>query len=184
MMRVLIALVMVALVTAASPAWAHKFRLFATVDGNQVHGQAYFSGGSHPQGIVVLLQDGQGQTLSQGETDQEGRFVLSLPTTAVGEGYSVHASVDGHQAQWTLDGLPASGGATRQNIGTAAEGQGPDQAALALIERAVARQIAPLREQVDELQNTIRFHDVLGGLGWLVGLAGLYSWWRTRNRAG
>jgi nickel transport protein len=184
MMRVLITLVIVVLGTAASPAWAHKFRLFATVEGNQVHGQAYFSGGSHPQGIAVLLQDGQGQTLSQGETDQEGRFVLSLPAAAVGEGYSVHASVDGHQAQWALDGLPASGVVTTQNIGTAIEGQGPDQAALALIERAVARQIAPLRAQVDDLQNTIRFHDVLGGLGWLVGLAGLYSWWRARHRAG
>jgi nickel transport protein len=167
------------LLLAATPAWAHKFRLFATVEGQAVHGQAYFSGGSHPQGVAVLLLDGKGETVGQGETDADGRFTVTLPATLSADGYRLLAKVDGHQAQWVLDGLPM---AETQVLAPQGGGNGPDDLALATVERAVARQITPLRAQVDALQNTIRLHDILGGLGWLVGVAGLFSWWRSRPR--
>ncbi len=43
----------------------------------------------------------------------------------------------------------------------------------ALLEQVVARQVRPLREQLDAYQNKIWWHDVVGGLGYIVGLGGL-----------
>ena len=43
----------------------------------------------------------------------------------------------------------------------------------ARLEAAVARQLRPLREQLDGYENSIRVRDVMGGIGYLFGLAGL-----------
>ena len=55
-----------------------------------------------------------------------------------------------------------------------------------LVEQAVARQVRPLREELLACQEQTRFRDVLGGLGYILGLAGLAAWWRVRpqGRAG
>jgi nickel transport protein len=41
------------------------------------------------------------------------------------------------------------------------------------IDHAVARHIGPLREQLDAFEDAIRFRDILGGLGWIVGVTGI-----------
>lgn len=56
-----------------------------------------------------------------------------------------------------------------------------DEAALiAALERAVARQVRPLREELAEARSRAALRDLLGGLGYLFGLAGIGLWWRVR----
>lgn len=50
------------------------------------------------------------------------------------------------------------------------------------IEQAVARQVLPLREALAEAQAQASFRDLLGGLGYIAGLAGLGFWWTQRRR--
>jgi nickel transport protein len=52
------------------------------------------------------------------------------------------------------------------------------------IERAVARQIRPLREQLVAAEDRIRLQDILGGIGYIMGLTGLALWWASRRRSG
>jgi nickel transport protein len=51
----------------------------------------------------------------------------------------------------------------------------------ALIEQSVARQVRPLREQLDSYQETVRWHDVLGGIGYIIGLGGLAYGFASRS---
>jgi nickel transport protein len=51
----------------------------------------------------------------------------------------------------------------------------------AAIERAVARQVRPLREDALAAREAVQFRDVLGGIGYILGLAGLGLWWRCRR---
>jgi nickel transport protein len=51
----------------------------------------------------------------------------------------------------------------------------------ALVERAVASQVAPLREELHRYQNSARLSDILGGLGVIFGLAGAALWWKARK---
>ncbi len=51
-----------------------------------------------------------------------------------------------------------------------------------IVEKAVARQVKPLRKQIMQLQNSIRLHDVLGGLGYILGLTGLGMWAAARHK--
>jgi nickel transport protein len=59
-----------------------------------------------------------------------------------------------------------------------------DPALEAAIERAVARQIRPLREQLIAAEDRIRLQDILGGIGFIMGLTGLALWLTSRRRSG
>jgi len=65
-------------------------------------------------------------------------------------------------------------------IGGAAPAARPSPALHADIERAIARQLRPLREELAAARAQAGLRDVLGGLGWIIGLTGLLLWWRCR----
>jgi nickel transport protein len=50
-----------------------------------------------------------------------------------------------------------------------------------MIERAVARQVGPLREQLAGYEDTVRRHDVLGGLGYILGITGIACYLIARH---
>lgn len=50
-----------------------------------------------------------------------------------------------------------------------------------VVAQAVAQQLLPLREALAEAQTKTSLRDILGGLGYIAGLAGLGLWW-TRRR--
>ncbi|MCF7984836.1 MAG: hypothetical protein K9L70_10570 [Thiohalocapsa sp.] len=75
--------------------------------------------------------------------------------------------------------LPSQGTVSGQRVPAPTA---PDAALVAAVEAAVARQIRPLREELAEARGQAAFRDVLGGIGYIVGLAGLLLWWRGRGR--
>ena len=51
----------------------------------------------------------------------------------------------------------------------------------AKIEQAVARQVRPLREELLAAQGRAGLRDILGGIGYILGLVGLLIWWQSRR---
>ena len=51
----------------------------------------------------------------------------------------------------------------------------------AIIEAAVARHVGPLRQQIAAYEDKIRWHDVLGGIGYIVGMTGLACYFLARR---
>ena len=57
-----------------------------------------------------------------------------------------------------------------------------DEARLeAVVARAVEREVAPLRRMLLEQEEGPGWKDILGGIGWIVGLAGIAVWARSRR---
>jgi hypothetical protein len=76
MIRALLLLLALAL---AGPAEAHKLKVFATVEGAEVTGYAFFVGGGRPQGAAWIVTDGAGSEIARGETDAAGGFRAAVP---------------------------------------------------------------------------------------------------------
>jgi nickel transport protein len=101
---------------------------------------------------------------------------------------------DGHRAEWRVSaaelapGFPGVPSQTPE--GGAGPGGAPSNGCLAevdlaaQIEQAVARQVRPLREDLLAAQGTAGLRDVLGGIGYILGLAGLLAWWQSRPSRG
>lgn len=75
----------------------------------------------------------------------------------------------------------AANAASQEATASASVAQDPQL--LSAIELAVARQIAPLREQLAASEGRARLTDVLGGIGYIIGVTGLALWWKSRRRS-
>ncbi|MBK1723457.1 hypothetical protein CKO23_14560 [Thiocystis violacea] len=198
MCRVSIALCAWAL---SGPALAHKLKVFASAVGDRIEGTAYFAGGNKASGAIVVILDADGHDLAHLRPATDGSF--SYQALAPVEHRVIARTDDGHQAEWRITAAelrPAFGGTLAPNpspsMSAAAPaitaGSPPEVASppspepvgpetLSAIELAVAHQIRPLREQLAAAEDRARLHDILGGIGYILGLAGLTLWWRCRK---
>jgi nickel transport protein len=193
------------LVCIAGPVLAHKLNLFAAAEGRRISGEVYFAGGGKAADVPVLVQNAAGETLAELRSGADGRFVFEAEAPVAHR--IVAETPDGHRAAWRIGAVElagafpaagdtgaagalaaAAGDATKaraeparaqQNAATGA-GRPLDPAVAAAIERAVARQVRPLRDDARAAREAAQFRDVLGGIGYILGLAGLGLWWRCR----
>ncbi len=172
------AILLFGLALATPGAVAHDVHLFATLEGEVVHGRAYFAGDVPAAGLTVNVLTAEGMPLGTTETDAEGRFTY-VPEQA-GPLHFVVETVDGHRASMTLT-LAKEEGIEEIEIEVLSPASGEIEA---LIERAVAHEIAPVLEELNRLENRIRFQDVVGGIGYIVGLMGLIAYWKSRSGKG
>ncbi len=181
MMRLLAALALLA--ASAWPAQAHRLKLFATLEGETISGYAFFVGGGRAQDADLRIKDEAGHEIAQLTTDKSGAYSYKAPQTQT---YHLIANTgDGHVAEATIDKGRFSG--------ASAAALAPDEddtpaaaATTAQIERAVdaavARQLRPLMEAYEAAESRTRFNDIMGGIGMIIGLAGLALWSSARRK--
>lgn len=165
-MRLSSKLAFAVLLLFAAPAEAHRLKVFASAEGAAISGYAYFSGGGRARGTEVIAAGPDGTPVFQGVTGGEGEFAFQA--TRRMDHIIIVDGADGHRASFTLhaDEIPAHLPAGAE---AAAIAPTPD----AVLDEAIARQIRPLREQIEAYQDEIRLRDIIGGIGYIVGLAGL-----------
>ena len=196
---VFLALLLVFATSPATLAFAHKLKAFAFAEGRTIRGSVYFSGNIAAQNARIQVFDASGGLLAETTSDSEGHFVITArrPT----DHRIVADTGDGHEAEYVVHAAelppnlvsepttPSTAGfakmtETSHQPGPAIPAIGPSASELEkLIERTVARQVGPLREQLDAFEERIRWHDVLGGLGYILGVTGIaYYLIGRRNR--
>lgn len=170
----------------ALPAEAHKLRLFATVEGEDVTGYAFFTGGGRAQGADWQALDARGVAVAQGRTDGEGRYRFTPPDPVTDDILVRVDTHEGHMAEAVVKaerfGAPPMTPVMPPAASLAAGGRiaapVPDTK---VVELAVQRQIAPLLERIEAMDSRMRITDVLSGLFLIVGLAGIGLYLRGRR---
>ena len=176
-------------VTTSNAAFAHKLKVFATVEAGTISGYGFFVGGGRPQGSTAVIKDAAGREVYRGATDSEGRFSW---TPAAPSTFTVIVDTrEGHVAEAVLaaerfggaeptpaDARRSDAGATK--MATAAAGDAETERR---IEAAVARQVRPLLERIEALDARLRLADIVSGVGMILGLAGMGLWAVARRTA-
>lgn len=197
------------LMVGTQTALAHKVNLFATAEGETISGYAYYSGGARPRNMTIAVLGPGEKKLAEIQTNERGEFTYRA--VAKCDHTLVLKLEDGHEAEFTVkaaelpDSLPAPGGAEATPAGGKSEpvaggettvaprvDEGVLPASLAEVEaivsKAVSQQIRPLREHLDAYQEEAKLHDILGGIGYIVGLSGVAFYFlgarRNERRAG
>jgi len=202
-------LILVVSLLSSGAALAHNVRVFAWAEGNEIVGETAFSGGRPAKNATIVVRArGSDTVLATTRTDGQGRFRFPIPRAARREKPQlviVLAAGQGHQGEWVLDAadyLPGeeeaksgavagdSGAAARAKTGSA--GEGPESAAPAslaldragleaLVSRSVEIQLRPVKRMLVESENREPdLRDVLGGIGYLIGMAGILFYCRAR----
>jgi nickel transport protein len=196
----------------AGSALAHKLNVFASAAGRTIEGYAYFPGGGRAKEVSVQVLGRDGEVLGETTTDQNGEFTFEAAVRC--DHTFVVDSGDGHRATYVVeaDELPGdlpSPGSAAQDAGIAVgegdatqgrqaesgtapsllpppvgEGRGEGGSAAELDAEALSRQIRGLREQIEAYEERTRFRDVLGGIGYILGLSGVAAYFLARRNAG
>ena len=189
----LLLLATAALLVAASPASAHRLKVFASAIGSSIEGEAYFVGSGPAAGVDVTLRDTADKVLQSGKTGPDGKFALKA--TGTGDITVTVDAEDGHVARFTvaaseLDSNPPAA-VPPASAALAGDAKPRDAAmpaaapavSMADLEIAVARKVAPLAAQIDALQSALRIQDIIGGIGYIVGIFGLVAFLKSRRPA-
>jgi nickel transport protein len=172
-------------------AWAHKLNVFAHVEGHAIRGNAYFPGNVPAQGAQVTAVAPDGRELGRTTSDREGKFVLEARVRS--DTKIVAVTEDGHGAEYILraaelpEDLPAGEEGDRPHLSEPVPSLPPAQPAITDGEllgemQALRGQVVELRGQVYDYEQRLRFRDVLGGLGYILGVAGVACYLLSLNR--
>lgn len=188
---------------STSHALAHKIRIFAYEDGGQIVAEAQFNKGRPAINSVIRVEDANGEVLLQGRTDENGTFRFAIPEKARQQGLDLNIIVDvgeGHRGSWLLSAAdyldepaPAADPARQssevqvsdKNSGTTQHEHNSSAECTqiaAVVEEVVERELAPIKRLLLENQEKkIDLPSILGGLGYIFGLAGVALYFKGKN---
>jgi nickel transport protein len=177
------------------------------VEGDIVHTQSKFSGGKRPKNCTVVVYDMDGNQLLEGKTNENGEFSFKVPKRTALK-VALKASM-GHLAEWTIPaeeitGVPESTETSAPEIdvetatpeaapvtdikGTG-EVQVPTSTGLSrreiqeLIDKSLDKKLTPIVNMLaDSLDRGPRISEVIGGIGYILGLVGVALYFATRGK--
>jgi len=181
------------LMALVAPAQAHKINMFAFAEGDDVFVEGYFTDGKKPKNSPVLVYDAEGNVIVEGQTDAEGTFQFALPDSGPIR-ITLNAG-QGHLAEYELSaaelGLGDNKGgtnatssavtATRATGGTPLAGPQQQAEMEALVRKAVGQALRPVMRSLSELKEQRGFSDIIGGIGIIMGIGGLYLYVKARK---
>ncbi|NLS95619.1 MAG: hypothetical protein GXX96_26090 [Planctomycetaceae bacterium] len=180
-------------------AHAHSMNMFAYAEGGRIRGEVFARGGTPFIGAKITAYDPQGETLAETTTDDAGEFSL-VPAKRC-DWRLVAETDDGHRAEYTVpstelsadvaenEGKPIEPSQPAPESG-AAPPPPPTSESVASAPPAdenadLSRQVAALRRELNQLRVELRWQDVIGGVGYILGLMGLTFYFlgvRKRDR--
>ena len=155
---------------------AHALHAVAQFDGEKISGNVYYSDGTPAQeSYVEVFEENQPTSaLTSGKTNRQGFFSLplSLPSrNQVSQNYSqgdilgytvIAYGVEGHLVKTDVQPLFSSSSASSSALDR--------------------DEIALLRADIAKLHHHLWLHDIIGGVGYLVGILGLWAFVRSHKR--
>ncbi len=187
---------------------AHKLRIFAWPEGDMIYGETAFSGDRKPKNVVVTVQDGASHTvLLTTRTDEQGKFNFTVPQKAVEEHLDLLLVVtagEGHRGEWPLpaaeyllliaptkvadvnESTPTvTINTSSPSADTANEVLIDEQLLRRIVEEELEKKLTPLRRILAESKDSSPgLRDILGGIGYILGLAGLLAWIKANKQKG
>jgi nickel transport protein len=187
-----------------TPALAHRVRVFAFEQDGTIITEAKFNSGRPAKEAAIIVKHGEGErVLLTGTTDDQGSFSFLVPDEAKNNRLDLKIILDaggGHQGSWLLkaeDYLPQTGAVTVPSMSTtpatsmneqntspsSASSSAPENEILQrLIKQTIAKEIAPIKRMLlEQQQQKITLQDILGGLGYILGLAGIAAYFQAKR---
>jgi len=189
-------------ILASTPVWAHMVTILGWVEGDRVYTRSTFSGGQSVIDSLVVVYDDQGNELLEGKTDEEGGFSFKVPKRS--DLKIVLKAPMGHMAEYKMAASELIGEARASETGSpeveavasSHDSPPPEVPATAtvaltreefhaLIDESLDRKLAPIFSLLaQQAGRGPRVSEVIGGVGYILGLVGVALYVVSRGRKG
>jgi len=177
---------------SAAGAEAHSVYIFAYPENSQICTNSYFGGKGKVMGGRVSMAAASGAILATARTDEQGNACFTPPESSRDLVFTVEAG-EGHQAEFKLpasdiEGAFESGQEPVDHAEAAASGSSSAPAAGGLTRDDLRQALSPIMRKLAEMESAqnsrVNLKDIIGGLGWIIGLAGAGLWAANRKNRG
>ena len=181
---------LVLLLAVAYPAYAHKIMAFAYIEGGKVHVEGYFADGKKTIDSLVEVFDEEGAKILEGKTSPQGAF--SFPAPAAARLRIVLTGSMGHRAECFVQAGEAQeqGEALDRPAPVLGPQAGEETAAgreylREVVAQEIDRKLAPLLQEIRALRRSgPSVSEILGGIGYVIGIMGLIMYFKARSSRG
>jgi nickel transport protein len=182
------------LLLASFPAQAHKLNVFSWANDRQIYGEAFFHGGRKAKNITVRIQDAKSHNLLLStQTNEQGEFAFTVPQQAAQQRLDLLITADsgdGHRGEWLLEATEylehkssSSNLAPESATGCSTTALIDTEAIREIVRQELKREMLPIKQELAERQEKkIRPQDILGGIGCIIGLAALFTWFQANKK--
>ena len=173
--------------------FAHKVNIFAYVEGDKVYTESYFSDGKKCVESKIEVFDNQGDKVLEGLTDEEGAFSFEIPS-GDGDLKIVLTASMGHRAEYIIraDELGDVAGLIEEKIEEPVSAVSPEVSSVdlkemqSLIENTLDEKLKPIIREMREIRKSqedrISPTEIIGGIGYIVGIFGIIAYFLSRKR--
>lgn len=183
----------------SSPSFAHKVRIFAWQDGDNIVTESKFSRGKFARNAeITVVETETEKVLLSGTTNTDGIFTFPLPQINSKELKIIVDTGDGHKNSWILNlenSVPDDRNATQPEIPASPQLPTPSTATrspegehqtitaselTSIIEKSLDKKLAPInRKLAENAEKGPSLQDILGGIGYIIGLAGIVAYMQS-----
>ncbi len=175
---------------ASHSAQAHKIIASVFTSGNTIEGEIAFSNGDFAKNVVVEVFDEESNKLGETRTDEEGFFVFtpSKPVTHIfkanlGAGHVANERMEASElplAQAAAVSPAAATPASAQKVAPLPAQQLEDTRSM--LRKIIKQEITPLRKELMAYKEKNNMQTILGGIGYIMGLFGLFFYLAARRK--
>ncbi len=173
--------------------FAHKVNVFAYAEGDKVYTESYFNDGKMCVDSKIEVFDNQGNKLLEGLTDEEGMFSFKIPSEDVIDGglkIVLSASL-GHRAEYIIsaDEIRGSAGLIKEEPEEPVSLISPETSSVdlkeiqSIIEDTLDEKLKPIMREIKKSQeDKISPTEIIGGIGYIIGIFGIIAYFLSRKR--
>ncbi len=172
------------------PVFAHKVNIFAYVEGDRIYTESYFNDGKKCIDSKIEVFDKQGDKLLEGLTDEEGEFSFEV-SPEDGDLKIVLTAGMGHRAEYSIsaDELSGAAGLIKEELEKPVSVVSPEVSSLdlneirSLIEDALDKKLEPIMREIKKSKtDKISPTEIIGGIGYIIGIFGIIAYFLSRKR--
>ena len=144
---------------------AHGIHVSARVEGRTIRGKAYYHDDSPVGGATLRALDRSDDEIATTQTDPQGEFSFEARFRC--DHRLLVETGDGHGGEFLITAMQLPG-----DLPARGDTPAPATSAEASLE-TIQNELNELRNQLQRYEERIRLQDVLGGIGYIFGIAGV-----------
>jgi len=173
--------------------FAHKVNVFAYVEGKRIYTESYFNDGKKCIDSKIEVFDNQGNKLLEGLSDEEGMFSFKIPPED-GDLKIVLTASMGHRAEYSIsEGERRSfSGLIKKENEEPVSIISPETSSIdlkeiqSIIEDVLDEKLKPIMIEMREIKKShedrISFTEIIGSVGYIVGIFGSIAYFLSCKR--
>lgn len=173
--------------------FAHKVNVFAYVEWEKIYTESYFNDGKKCIDSKIKVFDNQGNKLLEGLTDKEGKFSFEVPSED-GDLKIVLTASMGHRAEYSIsaDELRGAVGLIKEEPEEPVSIVSSETSLIdlkeiqSIIEDTLDEKLKPIMKEMREIKKSqedkISPTEIIGGLGYIIGIFGIVAYFLSRKR--